>query len=483
MLGTGGNVMRIASIINGSERLDGGVETMEVRNPYSGELVAEMSLADEKTMVEAIENSRKTFQSTMKTMPAHKRSDILRRASDLLEEKQEDFAEIIAREAGKPIKHSRAEIKRSIQVMRFSSELSKHMTGEVLPMDAALRGDQRMGMVKRVPMGVIGAITPFNFPLNLSLHKIAPAIAAGNTVIFKPAEKTPVSAYMLTKLFHEAGLPEGVLNLVLSTGKVAGATLVPHKDVPKITFTGSLTVGKIIRDTAGFKKVTMELGSNSPNIVFKDADIEDAVDRLVTAAFGYSGQVCVSAQRIYVQEEVFDDFLKKYIEATNNLNIGDPLEEGTNFGPMIDEHAAKRIHEWVEEARNEGATIESGGDRKGTMMYPTIITNVKQDMKVVKEEAFAPIVTVIPFKTEEEAVRKTNDSIYGLQAGVFTKDISRAYRVADSLEMGGVWINESSVFRQDNYPYGGVKLSGLGREGVKYAIEEMTELKFIGVRL
>ena len=475
--------MKIASIINGAERIIANAETMEVRNPYSGELVAEMHLAGKKEMEEAIENSLQTFHKTMKTMPGHERADILLRASQLLEEKKEEFAEIIAMEAGKPIKHSRAEITRSIQILRFSSELSKHTAGEVVPMDAALRGDNRMGMVKRVPMGVIGAITPFNFPLNLSLHKIAPAIAAGNTVIFKPAEKTPVSAYMLAKLFKDAGLPNGALNLVLSTGKTAGTTLVPHKDVPKITFTGSLTVGKIIRDTAGFKKVTMELGSNSPNIVFEDADIDDAVDRLVNAAFGYSGQVCVSAQRIYVQKGVYDEFLKKYIEATNQLKIGDPLEEDTDFGPMIDENAAKRIQEWVEEARDQGATIETGGERKGTMMYPTIITNVKKDMKVVKEEAFAPIVTVIPFNTEEEAVENTNDSIYGLQAGVFTKDISRAYRVADSLEMGGVWINDSSVYRQDNYPYGGVKLSGLGREGVKYAMDEMTEMKFIGVRL
>lgn len=475
--------MKIASIINGAERIIANAETMEVRNPYSGELVAEMHLAGKKEMEEAIENSLQTFHKTMKTMPAHERADILLRASQLLEEKKEEFAEIIAMEAGKPIKHSRAEITRSIQILRFSSELSKHAAGEVVPMDAALRGDNRMGMVKRVPMGVIGAITPFNFPLNLSLHKIAPAIAAGNTVIFKPAEKTPVSAYMLAKLFKDAGLPNGALNLVLSTGKTAGTTLVPHKDVPKITFTGSLTVGKIIRDTAGFKKVTMELGSNSPNIVFEDADIDDAVDRLVNAAFGYSGQVCVSAQRIYVQKGVYDEFLKKYIEATNQLKIGDPLEEETDFGPMIDENAAERIQEWVEEARDQGATIETGGERKGTMMYPTIITNVKKDMKVVKEEAFAPIVTVIPFNTEEEAVENTNDSIYGLQTGVFTKDISRAYRVADSLEMGGVWINDSSVYRQDNYPYGGVKLSGLGREGVKYAMDEMTEMKFIGVRL
>ena len=349
----GGDVMKIASIINGAERMDGSGETMEVRNPYSGDLVAEMTLADEKLMEEAIENSRQAFQQTMKKMPAYERSDILRRASDLLEEKQEEFAEIVAREAGKPIKHSRAEIKRSIQVLRFSSELSKHMTGEVLPMDAALRGDNRMGMVKRVPMGVIGAITPFNFPLNLSLHKIAPAIAAGNTVIFKPAEKTPVSAYMLSKLFQEAGLPDGVLNLVLSTGKVAGSTLVPHKDVPKITFTGSLTVGKIIRDTAGFKKVTMELGSNSPNIVFEDADIDDAVERLIGAVGMQGGKAQVTGLSVRDESNPGGDIEIRF----TGLRAGEKLYEEL----LVTDTAVATRHPLIMREIEPGSTLGSLG--------------------------------------------------------------------------------------------------------------------------
>ncbi|KKK36292.1 aldehyde dehydrogenase [Mesobacillus campisalis] len=474
--------MRIGSIINGEERIEDQREMMLVRNPYNGETVAEMALSDRKDMQEAIGNSLEIFETTMKKMPAHERGKILLKAARILEEKAEEFAEVIVAEAGKPIKYSRGEIQRSIQILHFSSELSKHMTGEVLPMDAALRGENRMGFVKRIPVGVVGAITPFNFPLNLSLHKIAPAIAAGNTVIYKPAEKTPLSAYMLVKLFQEAGLPDGVLNLVLGKGETAGDALVKHEDVPKITFTGSLAVGKIIRNGAGLKKVTMELGSNSPNLVFEDADLDQAVDSLITGAFAYSGQVCVSTQRIYVQETIYDTFLKKYIEAANKLKIGDPREEETDIGPMIDEDAAKRAKDWIEEARQQGATIETGGDLSGTILSPAIITNVNKDMKVVRDEAFAPLVSVIPFKQEEEAVENANDSIFGLQAGLFTKDIDRAFRVADALESGGIWINESATYRQDNYPYGGVKQSGIGREGVKYAIEEMTEMKFIGLK-
>ncbi|CAM3601150.1 aldehyde dehydrogenase family protein [Cytobacillus oceanisediminis] len=476
-------MMIIGSIINGKERSETHRETLEVRNPYNQEIVAEIALADKSDMEEAVNNSVKTFETTMKKMPAFERAEILRKAADILEEKAEDFAAIIMQEAGKPIKHSRAEVKRSIQILRFASELSKNITGEVLPMDAALRGENRMGMVKRTPIGPVGAITPFNFPLNLSLHKIAPAIAAGNTVIFKPAEKTPVSAYMLVKLFEEAGLPDGVLNLVLGTGETVGAHLTIHKLVPKITFTGSLAVGKMIRDTAGLKKVTMELGSNSPNLIFEDADLDNAVDKLVMAAFGYSGQVCVSAQRIYVHQSIYEQFLEKFIKATNKLKIGDPREESTDIGPMIDEGAASKTKAWIDEARDQGAKVETGGEQDGTVVSPTILTSVKSDMKVVSDEAFAPLVSVMPFETEEEAIQRTNDSVYGLQAGVFTKDINRAIRVADSLEMGGVWINEASSYRQDNYPYGGVKESGIGREGVKYAIDEMTEMKFIGINL
>ncbi|MBM7583616.1 acyl-CoA reductase-like NAD-dependent aldehyde dehydrogenase [Bacillus pakistanensis] len=474
--------MRYGSIINGQERNEKQRETLEVRNPFNQEKVAELALATQSDLEDAVNNSFDTFHSTMKVMHAHQRSDILRKAADLLEGKVEEFAQTIVKEAGKPIKYSRDEIKRSIQVLRFSSELAKNITGEVIPMDAAIGGENRMGLVTRKPLGVVGAITPFNFPLNLSLHKIAPAIAAGNTIVFKPAENTPISAYLLVKLFQEAGLPKGVLNLLMGTGKV-GEPLVTHKKVHKITFTGSLPVGRKIRESAGFKKVTLELGSNSPNILFEDADIESAVKDLVKGAFAFSGQVCISAQRVYVHKSIYDSFLEKYIKETESLTIGNPEKEETDIGPMINEDEAMRAKQWIDDAVEKGAKIEIGGERNGTVLSPTIMTNVDHNMKIIAEEVFAPIVSVIPFETEDEVVNYSNDSIYGLQAGVFTKDIDRAMRVANQLEMGGVWINEISTYRQDNHPYGGVKQSGIGKEGVKYAIEDMTEIKFIGVKL
>ncbi|MGM7719669.1 aldehyde dehydrogenase family protein [Metabacillus sp. Hm71] len=476
-------MMRYGSIINGQERNENNRETLAVHNPYNQDKVGELALATRTDLEEAVNNSFETFHSTMKFMPAHKRSDILRRTADLLTERAEEFAETIVQEAGKPIKYSRDEINRSIQVLRFASELAKNITGEVLPMDAAIGGESRMGFVKRIPLGVVGAITPFNFPLNLSLHKLAPAIAAGNTIVFKPAEKTPISAYKLVKLFQEAGLPDGVLNLLMGTGEEVGEPLVTHEKVHKITFTGSLPVGRKIRESAGFKKVTLELGSNSPNILFEDAHIESAVKELVKGAFAFSGQVCISAQRVYVHKSIYEPFLSEYIKQTSALKIGDPKEEDTEIGPMITEKEAKRAKQWIDDAVEKGAKIETGGERNGTVLAPTIMTNVDRNMKIIAEEVFAPIVSVIPFESEEEVIGYANDSIYGLQAGVFTRDIDRAMRVADQLEMGGVWINEISTYRQDNHPYGGVKQSGIGKEGIKYAIEDMTEMKFIGIKL
>ncbi|MBO1515455.1 aldehyde dehydrogenase family protein [Metabacillus bambusae] len=475
--------MRLGSIINGQERNEKNRETLEVKNPYNQEIVAELALANITDLDEAVTNSFETFHSTMKKMPAHQRGDILRKAADLLEENAEDFAQTIVLEAGKPVKYSRDEITRSVQVIRFAAELAKNITGEVIPMDAAIGGENRMGFIKRIPLGVVGAITPFNFPLNLSLHKIAPAIAAGNTIVFKPAEKTPVSAYKLVKLFQQAGLPDGVLNLLMGTGEEVGSPLVEHEKVHKITFTGSLPVGRKIREAAGFKKVTLELGSNSPNIIFEDGNIQRAVTELVKGAFAFSGQVCISAQRIYVQKSIYGRFLEQFIMETKALTIGDPTKEETDIGPMIKVEEAERAKLWIDDAVKNGAKIEVGGNRNGAILSPTIMTNVEHTMKIVSEEVFAPIVSVIPFDNEDEVIRVANDSIYGLQAGVFTKDIDRAIRVADQLEMGGVWINEISTYRQDNHPYGGVKQSGIGKEGIKYAIEDMTEMKFIGIKL
>ncbi|GAA0437247.1 aldehyde dehydrogenase family protein [Lentibacillus halophilus] len=471
----------LGSIINGQEYNEAS-NTKDVLNPYTREKEATIALASKADLEQAVTNAFDTFHHTMKDMPAHERSDILRKTADLMEERVDDFADTIMKEAGKPIRSSQEEVQRAIQVLRFASEEAKHISGEVVPMDAALDGDGRLGLVKHIPLGVVAAITPFNFPLNLSLHKIAPAIAAGNTVIFKPAEKTPVSAYKLVQLFQEAGIPDGVLNLLLGTGEI-GEGLVKHDQVHKISFTGSLPVGRSIRESAGFKKVTLELGSNSPNIIFDDANINEAVDLLVKGSFAFSGQVCISAQRIYVQTSVYDQFLKQFIEKTKGLKVGNPEETDTDIGPMIDESEAKRAKQWIDDAVDNGANVEAGGNQEGTVLRPAIMTNVNSNMKIIAEEVFAPIVSVIPFDNEDDAVTYSNNSIYGLQAGVFTKNLDQALRVADQLEMGGVWINEISTYRQDNHPYGGVKQSGIGKEGVKYAVEDMTEAKFIGFKL
>ncbi|MEC3885633.1 aldehyde dehydrogenase family protein [Halobacillus litoralis] len=475
--------MKIGSIINGEEYQEDSREIMIVKNPYNEEIVAELALANEDDLNKAIDISYDTFHQTMKKMPAHDRADILLRASELLEERKDDFAETITKEAGKPLQFSQGEVQRSVQVLRFAAEEAKHIEGKVIPMDAAIGGENRIGFTKRVPLGVVAAITPFNFPLNLTLHKVAPAIAAGNTIVLKPAEKTPVSAYKLVQLLHEAGLPKGALNFLLGTGKEIGDPLVKHDKIHKVTFTGSLPVGRTIRENAGFKKVTLELGSNSPNILFEDADLDYAVSSLVKGAFAFSGQVCISAQRIYVHQNIYERFLSAFIEKTEALKIGDPMNEDTDFGPMINEDEAQRAKMWIDDAVDNGAKVETGGERDGTLLKPTIMTNVKSDMKIIAEEVFAPIVSVIPFSSENQVVHQSNDSIYGLQAGIFTRDIDRAFRVADQLEMGGVWINEMSTYRQDNHPYGGVKKSGIGREGVQYALEDMTELKFYGIRL
>lgn len=476
-------LMEVTSIVNGKEVINTSGKTMEVISPYNGEVVGKVHLASQEDVKSAIETAHQVFHKTMKKMPAYRRADILRKTADLLEERTEEFANLLGLEAGKPIRDGRGEVGRAVQVLRFAADEAKKIEGELVPMDAAIGGENRIGMVRRHPIGVVSAITPFNFPLNLALHKLAPAFAAGNTVVLKPAGKTPISSFKLVKLFEEAGLPTGALNLVIGNGSEVGDLLVTDNLISKVTFTGSPSVGIKLRQQAGLKKVTLELGSNSPNIIFKDGDLNAAATGLVRGAFAFSGQVCISAQRIYVQREVYQSFLDQYISLVEKLVIGNPLEETTDIGPMISEKEAIRAEAWIREAVNVGAKIVTGGKRVGTLLEPTVLVDVTPDMKVVCEETFAPIVSVIPFDTEEEVIDMANDSVFGLQAGVFTSDINRAMRVADALETGGVWINETSTYRQDNYPYGGVKLSGVGKEGVKYAIEDMTEIKFVGIKL
>ncbi|MDE5414409.1 aldehyde dehydrogenase family protein [Alkalihalobacterium chitinilyticum] len=475
--------LHYGSLINGEERKGSGRKSLDVRSPFDGEVIGTIDLASDEDIELALATSQSVFRNTMKKMPAHRRAEILRETGERLAERTEEFAQVLALEAGKPIRDARGEIGRAVQVLYFAADEAKKIEGELVPMDSAVGGENRIGMVRRIPIGVVVAITPFNFPLNLALHKLGPAFAAGNTVVLKPAEKTPFTSYMLAKLFEEAGLPKGALNLVMGIGSDMGEKLVTDDRVSKITFTGSPKVGKMIKNQAGLKKVTLELGSNSPNIIFNDGDIETAATSLVKGAFAFAGQVCISAQRIYVQKGVAQQFQETFVRQVKALKVGNPKEETTDIGPMITEEAAIRAEEWVAEARDQGAVLLTGGTRSGNLFEPTVLVNVEPQMKVVCQEVFAPIVSIIPFETEEEVIGYANDSDFGLQAGVFTKDINRAMRLADELETGGVWINEMSTYRQDNYPYGGVKLSGVGKEGVKYAVEDMTDIKFVGIKL
>lgn len=473
----------IGSVLNGEHRIAQQAKTLDVINPYNQEVIASVVCATVDDVNEAIEVAQRTFEQTMRHMPAHERSRILRKASALLEARREEFAKTISQEAGKPIVEARGEVLRATQVLQFASEEAKRLSGDQIPMDSAIGGEGQIGIAKRVPIGVVAAITPFNFPLNLALHKIAPAIAVGNTVVLKPAEKTPLSSILLYDLLKEAGLPDGALNIIQGPGADLVAPLVQHPYVKKVTFTGSGKVGWHIQELAGKKPVTLELGSNAPNIIFADADLDYAAMTIAMAGYTFAGQACVSAQRVYVEVSVYDvfaDLLQQKVEA---LVIGDPAEETTQLGPMITEEAAIRAETWVENAVAEGATVRTGGKRDGTFLSPTILENVNQSMNVVCMEVFAPMVALMPFTTEEDVLKDANNSEYGLQAGVFTSDINRAFKFADTLETGGVWINESSVKRFDHMPYGGVKESGIGKEGIRYAVESMSDLKFIGIKM
>lgn len=471
------------SFIDGKEIKMAGRPVREVRSPYNGQLVGQIECATKEDVHEAISAAHRVFHETMKNMPAYRRSEILRKTADLLEQKADDFIGILALEAGKPVREGRAEVDRAIQVLRFASEGAKNIHGEEIPMSSAIGGENQIGLTRRYPIGVVTAITPFNFPLNLVLHKIAPAIAVGNTVVLKPAEKTPLSSVLLYKLLEEAGLPKGALNIVMGSGSELGESLVTDPRVKKVTFTGSGPVGWRIKKLAENKKVTLELGSNAPNIIFADANLDATVTSLIRGGFTFAGQACISVQRIYVQREVYPLLVDKLVSRVEELRMGDPLDPSTEIGPMISEAEAIRAEAWIKEAVEQGAKVVSGGSRKGTFMEPTVLTDVHPQMKVVCEEVFAPLVSVLPFDKEEEVIAYANDTNYGLQAGVFTNDINRAIRMADALETGGVWINQASTVRYDHIPYGGVKQSGIGREGVKYAIEEMTEVKFIGINL
>ncbi|MCM3595988.1 aldehyde dehydrogenase family protein [Metabacillus idriensis] len=451
----------------------------ELKSPYTDELLAEVAIAGQDQVKAAVDAASGAIRK-MNALPAHKRADILLKTVQLLAERKEEAAAIIAKEAAKPIKTARAEVDRTVMTYTFAAEEARRLNGETISLDAAPGGENRTAYTVREPIGVIGAITPFNFPMNLVAHKLGPAFAAGNTVVLKPATQTPLSAYFIGKLFHEAGLPEGALNIVTGKGSEIGKHFTSDERIKALTFTGSPDVGKKLKQEAGMRKTLLELGSNSAVIVDDDTDVYKIAPRCVTGAFAYAGQVCISVQRIYVHESVFEEFVQKAVEATKKLKLGNPLDEETDVSSLISGDDVDRAVSWIEEAERAGAQIVCGGKNGDNQtVQPTILVNVPSDVNLSCQEAFAPIVIINSFKTFDEAIDEVNNSKYGLQAGVFTNKVDLAFQAAKALHVGGVMINDIPTFRVDHMPYGGVKDSGFGREGIKYAIEELTELKLI----
>ena len=451
----------------------------KVFDKFTGEIIAEVSIATEKEVELALDSALRA-KKTMAELPAHRRAEIIFKAVEIIKGKREFLGKLIAMEAGKPIKYALGEVDRCIENLTFAGEEAKRIHGETFPVDASKAGENRYGFYERFPVGIVVAISPFNFPLNLAAHKVGPAIAAGCPVILKPAGLTPLSGIELIKAFVEAGVPEGGVSVIAGSGSVVGEMLIKDKRVSKISFTGSREVGEHITKTAGLKKITMELGSNSAVVIDREVyDLNYTVKRCVLGAYYNQGQVCISVQRIYVHRDVFDDFLELFVNETKKQVIGNPLDEKTDIGPMISEAEAIRVESWINEAKGEGARVLTGGKREGVVYHPTVIIDAKEDMRIVKDELFAPAVVIMPVNSFEEGVERADNSEYGLQAGVFTKDVEKAMFAFRSINTGGIMINDIPSFRVDQMPYGGNKGSGLGREGARFAIEDMTVLKAV----
>ena len=459
-----------------------GGSALEVKNKYNGDLIGTLPTARREDVDAAIAAAERA-EEVVADLPAYRRAEILLRTAMLISERAEDFAKTIAAEAGKALKYARAEVDRAVSTFTIASEEAKRLHGETIPLDAVPAGEGYVGFWTRRPVGVIAAISPFNFPLNLVAHKVAPALAAGNTLVLKPASTTPLSALKLCQVLMEAGLPNGAINLVVGSGGTVGGWLVTDPRVDKITFTGSPEVGRHILSVAGIKKVTLELGNTSPVVIAPDADLDFVAKRAAVGAYYNSGQVCISVQRIYSEKQVYEPFSEKFVRATEAMVVGDPLDERVDVGPMIDTKEVDRIESWVNEAQTSGAKVLTGGRRDGTVYYPTVLAGVDDDMKVVAEEAFGPVASVIASDDFESALRQANDTKFGLQVGVFTKDINRVFQAVKRLNFGGVIINDTPNFRADHMPYGGNRQSGLGREGVKFAMEDMTNIQLVAIRL
>jgi len=456
-------------------------EKREVRNPYNGEVVGVVSQASDQDLEDAILQAQKAFEET-RWMAPYQRVEILEKIVQGIKDRRNQLTETITKEAGKPIRFSQGEVERAIYTFSIAVEEAKRIGGEVIPLDVLESSKGRFSFTRRYPIGPIAGITPFNFPLNLVSHKLAPCIASGNTMILKPASQTPITSLLLGEVVMEAGLPPGALNVVPCPGARAERLITDHR-IKLITFTGSAEVGWHLKDIAGKKRVLLELGGNAGAIVHSDADLDFAAERLALGAFLYAGQVCISVQRIFAHKDIFEEFSHKFLKAVKRIKVGDPMDPETVVGPMIDLQAAERAEEWVKEAVQGGAEVLAGGQREGVMFQPTVLTNTTPQMRVNCREVFAPVVTLEPYDDFQEAVRAVDDSVYGLQAGVFTNDVRRIFYALDRIQVGGVIINDYPTYRIDHMPYGGVKDSGFGREGIKYAIEEMTELKLLVLNL
>jgi acyl-CoA reductase-like NAD-dependent aldehyde dehydrogenase len=452
---------------------------VDVRSPYSGETVGRVAKGGRAEAQRAVDAAARALEQPL---PAHRRAEILVKVAGLIGRRHEEVARTICEEAGKPIKTARVEASRAMSTYTFAAVEARRLAGEMIPLEGAQAGEGKLGFTVRKPIGVVGAISPFNFPCNLVAHKLAPALAAGCPVVLKPASQTPLSALLLAELELEAGLPPGWLNVIVGQASEIGDVLVADDRVKLITFTGSGDVGWKLQERAPRKRVKLELGNSTPVIVAADADVEIAATKLAANAFSFAGQSCISVQRIYVERSSYDAFVAAFVPKVEALKVGDPLDDDTDVGPVIDDDARTRIAEWIDEARTSGAKILTGGDAAAGLLRPTVIGDVADDAKVSCDEVFGPVAIVNPVDSIDEAIERANGTRFGLQAGVFTTSLDTALAAADRLEFGGVVVNEAPTFRSDQMPYGGVKASGNTKEGPRYAVREMTEERLVVIQ-
>lgn len=469
-------------LLIGGAWVEGRGDTYELHNRYDGSILARIPLATADEVEAALASTAEAFPA-VSALPAHRRASLLYATADLITRDRESLGRSIALEGGKALKYALGEVDRASQTFRFAAEEAKRIHGETVPMDAAVGAERRLGFWLRVPRGPVAAISPFNFPLNLVAHKVAPALAAGNSVVLKPASATPLTALRLGGLLMEAGWPAGAVNIVTGGGGAVGDALTTDPRIALVSFTGSATVGRGILARAGLKRVILELGSNSAVVVAEDADFRKVFPNIVPASFANAGQICLSVQRVYVHRSRWDEFVEHFLAHTKALRVGDPLDPTTDVGPMISLTEAERAESWITDATMAGARLLTGGSRRGAVLMPTVLTDVTPDMYVMRLEVFAPVVSLVPFDSLDDAFAMANDTVYGLQAGIFTESLDTAFRAVRSLDVGGVMVNDTSNFRADHMPYGGMKGSGLGREGVRFAVEEMTEIKMVVLNL